>query len=58
MKTTPIDIIDKIPAGGQESVPAAKLQAYRNAATALKKVKQKHFVVRKVNKEHVIVRIL
>lgn len=57
-KINPIDIIDQMEAGAKQSVPNKKLQSYRNAATSLKRFKNKHYVIRAIGKEYFIFRLM
>lgn len=56
-KKTYLDLLDQMTTSQKQFVPTGKEQAYRNAAYTLKKLKQKHFVVRKVESEFIIMRI-
>lgn len=58
METTYMDIVDAMPVSNKVSIPTGKEQAYRNVASTLKRLKQKHFVVRKIGTEFVIVRLM
>lgn len=53
-----MDIVDAMPVSNKVSIPTGKQQAYRNVASTLKRLKQKHFVVRKVGTEYIIVRLM
>lgn len=57
-KETYLDLLDQMSPSQKQFVPNGKEQAYRNAASMLKKLKDKHFVVRKVNDEFVVMRIV
>ena len=57
-KETIIDKLDAMIVGHQELVTPVKVQAFRNTASVLKKLKQKHFVVRRVNDQYHIIRIV
>lgn len=57
-KETYLDLLDQMLPAQKQFVPEGKEQAYRNAASTLKKLKQKHFVVRKVDTEFIVMRIV
>ena len=57
-KKSILDIIDQLPVTGKQSIKPNQVQVYRNTASTLKKLKQKHFVIRKVGNEHIIFRLL
>lgn len=57
-KKSILELIDQLPVTGKLSISGKQVQAYRNAASLLKKLKQKHFVIRKINNDHLVFRLL
>ena len=53
-----LEIIDSLAPMSQLTIDPNQVQAYRNSASTLKKLKHKHYVIRKIGENHVIFRLL
>lgn len=57
-KKSILEIIDSMAIMSQLTIDPSQVQAYRNSASTLKKLKHKHYVIRKIESDHVIFRLL
>lgn len=53
-----LEELDAIPVGQRIDIDGAKKQSYRNNALFLKKLKQKHIMIKKVNGSYIAIRLL
>ncbi len=57
-KKSILETIDSLAIHSQLTIPQNQVQAYRNCASTLKNLKHKHYVIRKIESDHVIFRLL
>lgn len=57
-KETILEKVDNMAIGNKSSIAAKQVQVYRNIASTLKKLKQKHFVIRRIGEEYIIFRLM